>query len=66
MKFFGQEFVYVILKACRGIEKRKQSYLIFKMNVLNLKSYLLFIALSYPHLVIGASEIQLSKFFCPA
>ncbi len=63
IKLFSENFVDVALKTGGCVKKAERHYLVFKVAVSGAKSRLPFVTFSNPHLMIGTSQIQLSKPF---
>lgn len=61
MKFFSKNFINIVFKTCRNIEKAKQHNLILKIVAFDLKNNLSFIIFSSPHLIINTDYVKLRK-----
>ena len=61
IKLCCQNFIVIALKCDRYIGQSKKHNLIFEVAITVFKGYLLFIAFSDPHLMIGVGKIKLSE-----
>ena len=61
IKLFSKNIVDVALKTSEYIRKAKKHQLMLEMAISDMKSCLLLVIFSNSHLIIGTSEIQLSK-----
>lgn len=58
-KFFSQDFTDTTLNTGQNIKKSKNYHLILELAILSLESYLLFIILLDPYVIVNNSEIML-------
>ena len=61
IKFLGQDFVNLALKADRCVWQLKKYYLVLEVAVSSLESYFPFIALFSPHLMVSTHKIKLDE-----
>ena len=63
IEFLGQDLVNITLEVGQCVGQPKRYYLVLKMAVSSLESYLLFIILFYPHLMVSTCKVELGEAF---